>query len=141
LRQLEAGRTIRVAGERPFERAGSLPQRRLVEHCRRSRQLVHDPAQRLARRGRARGIGAKPAFGERRCDSLHRFGPPGLPPAITVRLNTAIVKALHSSEVTAKMQAAGLLVVANTPEQFAQQQRADYDSRGKLIKALGVQPE
>jgi tripartite-type tricarboxylate transporter receptor subunit TctC len=69
------------------------------------------------------------------------FGPPGLPPAITVRLNTAIVKALHSSEVTAKMQAAGLLVVANTPEQFAQQQRADYDSRGKLIKALGVQPE
>ncbi len=69
------------------------------------------------------------------------FGPPGLPAPITARLNASIVKALHSPEVTAKMQAAGLLVVANTPEQFGAQQRTDYENRGKLIKALGVQPE
>jgi tripartite-type tricarboxylate transporter receptor subunit TctC len=69
------------------------------------------------------------------------FGPPNLPPAITARLNASLVKALHVPEITAKMQAAGLVVVANSAEQFAAQQRADYENRGKLIKALGVQPE
>jgi len=31
--------------------------------------------------------------------------------------------------------------VANTPEQFAAQQKADFDKRAQVIKAIGIQPE
>jgi len=69
------------------------------------------------------------------------FGPPRLPAPVLARLNDALVKALVSPEVAAKLSAQGLLVVANTPEQFAAQQKADHDKRGQLIKAMGIQPE
>lgn len=69
------------------------------------------------------------------------FGPPNLPAAIVSRLHDSIVKALLAPDVTAKLNAAGLLVVGNTPEQFAAQQKLDYENRGQLIKAIGIQPE
>jgi tripartite-type tricarboxylate transporter receptor subunit TctC len=69
------------------------------------------------------------------------FGPPNLPAAIVTRLHDSIVKALLAPDVTAKLNAAGLLVVGNTPEQFAAQQKLDYENRGQLIKAIGIQPE
>ena len=48
---------------------------------------------------------------------------------------------MNTPELTTKFNAAGLLVVANTPEQFAAQQKSDYERRGLLIKAIGIQPE
>jgi tripartite-type tricarboxylate transporter receptor subunit TctC len=69
------------------------------------------------------------------------FGPPNLPAPILAKLHDAIVKALATPEVSAKLNAAGLLVVGNTPQQFAAQQKSDYDKRGALIKAIGIQPE
>jgi tripartite-type tricarboxylate transporter receptor subunit TctC len=29
----------------------------------------------------------------------------------------------------------------NTPEQFAQRIRADYEKYGRIVKAVGIQPE
>lgn len=69
------------------------------------------------------------------------FGPPRLPAAVVARLHAAIVKALAEPDVAAKLNTAGLLVVGNTPEQFAAQQKSDYEKRGQLIKAIGIQPE
>ena len=69
------------------------------------------------------------------------FGPPNLPAPIVKRLHDSIVRALNTPELTTKFNAAGLLVVANTPEQFAAQQKSDYERRGLLIKAIGIQPE
>ena len=69
------------------------------------------------------------------------FGPANLPAPILKRLHDSIVKALTTPELTAKFNAAGLLVVANSPEQFAAQQKSDYERRGQLIKAIGIQPE
>ena len=69
------------------------------------------------------------------------FGPPKLPAPILARLHDSIVKALAAPDVAAKLSANGLLVVGNTPEQFAAQQRTDYEQRGQLVKAIGIQPE
>ncbi|VWX62437.1 ABC transporter substrate-binding protein [Burkholderiales bacterium 8X] len=69
------------------------------------------------------------------------FGPPNLPAPIVTRLHDSIVKALAAPDVAAKLDAAGLLVVGSTAQQFAAQQKADYEKRGTLIKAIGIQPE
>ena len=69
------------------------------------------------------------------------FGPPRLPAPVLAKLHGAIVKALLDPAVASKLNAAGLLIVADTPEHFAAQQRSDYDKRGALIKAIGIAPE
>ena len=69
------------------------------------------------------------------------FAPANLPAPIATRLNTSLVKALTAPDVTAKLDAAGLLVVGNSAAQFAAQQKSDYENRGKLIKSIGLQPE
>ncbi|HEY8709071.1 MAG TPA: tripartite tricarboxylate transporter substrate binding protein [Burkholderiaceae bacterium] len=69
------------------------------------------------------------------------FAPAHLPAAIQARLHASLVKALASPEVAAKLNAQGLLVVGDTPEQFAAQQKADFEQRGALVKSIGLQPE
>ena len=69
------------------------------------------------------------------------FGPPNLPAPIVTKLHDAIVKALADPTIAAKLNSAGLLIVGNTPQQFAAQQKSDYEKRGALIKAIGIQPE
>jgi tripartite-type tricarboxylate transporter receptor subunit TctC len=69
------------------------------------------------------------------------FGPGKLPPDVLAKLNASMTRALNTPEVSAKLGEAGLMVVANTPEQFAAQQKSDYEKRGQLIKAIGIQPE
>lgn len=68
-------------------------------------------------------------------------GPAGLPPAITQTLNKSIVKALQSPDVASKLNDNGLLVVANTPEQFATLLKADYDKREQLIRKNNITAE
>ncbi len=55
------------------------------------------------------------------------FAPANLPAPIAARLNTSLVKALTAPDVTAKLDAAGLLVVGNSAAQFAAQQKSDYE--------------
>ena len=66
------------------------------------------------------------------------FGPANLPPPVVERLSGALVKALNAPDVVARLNAAGLLPVGNAPAQFAAQQKADYEQRGALIKAIGI---
>jgi tripartite-type tricarboxylate transporter receptor subunit TctC len=53
------------------------------------------------------------------------IGPPGLPPAITGKLNTEIVRALNSPDVVRVLEQDGLEVIANTPAEFAAMIRED----------------
>jgi tripartite-type tricarboxylate transporter receptor subunit TctC len=53
------------------------------------------------------------------------LGPPGLPPAITARLNAEIVRSLKSPEVLQILGENGLDVIANTPAEFAVMIRED----------------
>ena len=65
-------------------------------------------------------------------------GPAGLPPAVLQTLNQSITKALKAPDVAAKLGDGGLLVVANTPEQFAVQLKADFEKRGELIRRNNI---
>jgi tripartite-type tricarboxylate transporter receptor subunit TctC len=69
------------------------------------------------------------------------FAPAGLPQPVLARLHGEIVKAINIPDVKAKLDASGLVVVGNTPGEFAAVVKADFEQRGRLLKAAGVQPE
>jgi len=69
------------------------------------------------------------------------FAPAHVPQPIVKRLNQEIVKALNAPDSRSKMDAAGLVVIGNTPEEFAAMVRSDYEKRGKLIRAAGIKGE
>lgn len=69
------------------------------------------------------------------------FAPARLPAALTKKLNEAIVKALRTPNVQSALDSSGLMVVANSPEEFAAQVARDTEQRGKLVKEAGITPE
>jgi tripartite-type tricarboxylate transporter receptor subunit TctC len=64
--------------------------------------------------------------------------PARTPAAIVNRLNQEIVKILHSAEVKEKLQASGVDVVGNTPEQFAAAIKTDMERIRKLAKDANI---
>ena len=70
---------------------------------------------------------------------LGLFAPAGTPPAIIRTLNAEAVRTLSSPDTRASLDAQGLNIVVNSPEQFAEQVKLDYERWGKLIKSIGVQ--
>ena len=77
-------------------------------------------------------------------DSRGWFGylaPRGTPKHIVDLLNREINRAMMLPDVKEKLEAIGLTVVAESPEQFAQTLKSDYEKYGKLIKAINFQPQ
>ena len=77
-------------------------------------------------------------------DSRGWFGylaPARTPKHIVDLLNREINRAMMLPDVKEKLEAIGLTVVAESPEQFAQVLRSDYEKYGKLIKAINFQPQ
>ena len=77
-------------------------------------------------------------------DSRGWFGyvaPAGTPPKIVALLNREINRAMSAPDVKEKLSALGLTVLSESPEQFAQTLKSDYEKYGKLIKAIGLQPQ
>ncbi len=68
-------------------------------------------------------------------------GPAGLPREIVLRLNEEINRAMRLPAVAEKLQAAGLLVVTETPEYFADLLKADHAKYGKLVRDIGFVPQ
>jgi tripartite-type tricarboxylate transporter receptor subunit TctC len=69
------------------------------------------------------------------------FGPPGMSPELTARLNREINAIMMLPDVREKMEAIGVEAVNMTPEQFAATMRADADKWGRLVRELGIKPE
>lgn len=69
------------------------------------------------------------------------FGPAGMPPELTARLNREINLILKRPVVIKKMGDMGVLLTETTPEQFGQILARDADKYGKLIKELGITAE
>lgn len=69
------------------------------------------------------------------------LGPAGLPQPILARLNGEIVKAIGAPDARAKLEAMGLNVIANTPEQFSALIRSGIEQYGRIVKSAGIQPE
>ena len=77
-------------------------------------------------------------------DSRGWFGwlaPAGTPHDIIVRLNQEINRAMSLPDVKQKLNAAGLIVVNESPEFFAKTIKSDYDKYGKLIRTIGFKPQ
>jgi tripartite-type tricarboxylate transporter receptor subunit TctC len=69
------------------------------------------------------------------------LAPAGLQPAVAERLNTELVKALRTPDVNARLNQLGLIVVANSQQQFAAELKAALVQYARVIKAAGLQPE
>ena len=66
------------------------------------------------------------------------LAPAGTPREIVSRLNTELVKIIHSPEFKKRMDDIGAEPVGNTPEQMAQQIRDDTERFAKLVKDAKV---
>ena len=64
--------------------------------------------------------------------------PAATPAAIVAKLNTDVVRALKSPDVSSRLQGIGQTPVTSTPEKFAEQIRAEYERWGKVVKASGA---
>ena len=61
------------------------------------------------------------------------YGPKGLPREIVDKINAGVIKALADPAVRKRIEDTGSLVVANTPEQFAAQIKAEYEVYKKVV--------
>jgi tripartite-type tricarboxylate transporter receptor subunit TctC len=69
------------------------------------------------------------------------FGPAKLPPAIVEQLYKEASKAVNEPKVAAGMEAGGTEVVGNTPKEFTQQAKNEFDKWQGLVKKTGLKLE
>jgi tripartite-type tricarboxylate transporter receptor subunit TctC len=77
-------------------------------------------------------------------DSRGWFGyvaPAGTPAEIVKKLNDEINRAMRHPDVAEKLVAAGLIIVTEPPEYFADVLRSDYAKYGALVKSIGFTPQ
>ncbi|GAA5231624.1 tripartite tricarboxylate transporter substrate binding protein [Verticiella sediminum] len=72
--------------------------------------------------------------------SLAAIAAAGTPPAVMQRLNTAIVDAMHSPEVTQYANEQGTDIVGSTMEQAQRWFARDFEVYGKLAQRIGLNP-
>ena len=56
------------------------------------------------------------------------YGPKGLPPEVVAKVHDAVKQTLDDPHVRARIEDTGSTIVGNTPGEFAQQIRAEYDT-------------
>ena len=68
-------------------------------------------------------------------------GPKGLPQEVVDKVNAGVKKALEDPAVRKRIEDTGSLIVANTPEQFAAQIKAEYDVYKKVVETSRLKLE
>ncbi|MBD9401674.1 MULTISPECIES: tripartite tricarboxylate transporter substrate binding protein BugE [unclassified Comamonas] len=61
------------------------------------------------------------------------LGPKGMPKEVVDKLNAAVKKVLQDPAVRKRIEDTGSLVIGNSPEEFAQQIKAEYDVYRKVV--------
>jgi tripartite-type tricarboxylate transporter receptor subunit TctC len=80
-----------------------------------------------------------PTFKEVGLEAVNRmayygiYGPKGLPKEVVDKINAGVRKALEDPAVRKRIEDTGSLIVANTPEQFAAQMKAEFDVYKKVV--------
>ncbi|MCC7485535.1 MAG: tripartite tricarboxylate transporter substrate binding protein [Burkholderiales bacterium] len=69
---------------------------------------------------------------------LGLLAPAKTPPAIIKRLHEAVVKVVNRPAVHAKLESVGAEPVGDTPREFAERIRREYEQNAKIVKAAGV---
>ncbi len=88
-----------------------------------------------------------PTFKEVGLEAVNRMayygvlGPKGLPKDVVDKVNAAVRKTLEDPAVRKRIEDTGSLIVANTPEQFAQQIAAEFDVYKKVVEAQKLKLE
>ena len=67
--------------------------------------------------------------------------PARTPREIVRRLNAEVNRAMQQPDVNAKLVAAGLIVVNESPEYFEKFLKVDYEKYGKLVRDIGLKPQ
>jgi tripartite-type tricarboxylate transporter receptor subunit TctC len=67
--------------------------------------------------------------------------PAGTPKPLIDLLNAEFVKAMRAPDIVAKLRELGVVVVANTPEQFASAMAADTELLGKVVRESGARAD
>jgi tripartite-type tricarboxylate transporter receptor subunit TctC len=67
--------------------------------------------------------------------------PAGTPREIVLRLNAEINRAIREPDVSEKLSNAGLTIVTESPQYFAEYLKRDYAKYGKLVKDIGYTPQ
>ncbi len=62
------------------------------------------------------------------------YGPKNLPPEVVTRIHDAVVKALQDPAVRKRIEETGSLIIGNTPQQFAEQIKAEYAVYKKVVE-------
>jgi tripartite-type tricarboxylate transporter receptor subunit TctC len=69
------------------------------------------------------------------------YGPKGLPKEVVDKVNAAVRKALEDPAVKKRIEDTGSLVIGNTPEQFADQIRAEFEIYKKVVDTAKLKLE
>ena len=101
----------------------------------------------VAAPGRVASLPEVSTFGELGLDPVNRtafygiYGPKGLPGDVVEKVHGAVVQVVQNPEARARIEDTGSLIVANTPEQFAGQIKAEYDAYKRLVTERNLKPE
>jgi tripartite-type tricarboxylate transporter receptor subunit TctC len=69
------------------------------------------------------------------------YGPKGIPRDIVDKVNAGVRKALEDPAVKKRIEDTGSIIIANTPEQFAAQIRAEFDVYKKVVESAKLKLE
>jgi tripartite-type tricarboxylate transporter receptor subunit TctC len=69
------------------------------------------------------------------------YGPKGLPKEVVTKIHDAVKQTLGDPQVRARIEDTGCTIIGNTPEQFAQQIRAEYEIHKNVAETQKQKPE
>lgn len=96
---------------------------------------------------RAAALPNVPTFKEVGMEPVNRMawygivGPKGLPKNVVETISAAVKKTLEDDTVRKRIEDTGSIILGNTPEQFAQQIKEEYDVYKKVVEDRKLQPE
>jgi tripartite-type tricarboxylate transporter receptor subunit TctC len=69
------------------------------------------------------------------------YGPKGLPPEVVNKIHDGVVKALQDPAVRERIEKTGSIIIGNTPQQFAEQIKAEYAVYKKVVDTAKLRLE
>ena len=88
-----------------------------------------------------------PTFKELGLEPVNRMayygilGPKGLPPEVVEKISAGVKKSLEDPVIRKRIEDTGSLIIANTPEQFAAQIKAEFEIYKKVVESAKLKLE
>jgi len=69
------------------------------------------------------------------------YGPKGLPKQVVDKVHGAVKKTLDDPTVRARIEETGSIIIGNTPEEFGQEIKTEFDVYHKVVEEQQIKPE